>query len=86
MCDCFKSFCTRAEILIFAAQEHDQCLRSEARIIINESHFQATVQHVQGAVDLQRDSEAQRRLPSGVSRLNMNNLLQFFNCSLSLEC
>ena len=41
MSDCFKSFSTGAEILIFAAQEHHQDPRSEPVIIINESHFLA---------------------------------------------
>ena len=80
---CFKSLRTGAEILIFAAQEHYQRAWSEATIIINESHFQATVLDVQSAFDLQRESEAQRCLLSGVSRLNVNNLLQFSNWSLS---
>lgn len=83
MSDCFKSFPTGAEILIFAAQEHYQYPRSEATIIINESHFQATVLDVQSACDLQRESKTQCRLPSGVSRLEMNNLLQFSYCSWS---
>lgn len=75
MSDCFQSFPTAAEVLIFAPQEHYQYHRSESTIIINESHFQATVLDVQSAYNLQRESKAQHHLPSGVSRLNMNKLV-----------
>lgn len=44
----------KAEILIFAAQEHHQYSQSEAPIIINESHFLSSVLDVQSAGDLQR--------------------------------
>lgn len=53
MSDCFKSFPTGAEILIFAAQEHYQYPQREAMIIINESHFQTNALAVQSACDLQ---------------------------------
>lgn len=53
MSDCFKSFPTGAEILIFAAQEHYQYPQREAVIIINESHFQTNALAVQSACDLQ---------------------------------
>ncbi len=86
MSDCFKSFPSGAEILIFAAQEHYQYPRSEATIIINESHFQTTVLDVQSACNLQRESKAQCRLLSGVSSLEMNNLLQFSYCSRGSSC
>lgn len=59
MSDCFKSFPTGAEILIFAAQGHYQYPQREAMIIINESHFQTTALAVQSACDLQ--SKAKQR-------------------------
>lgn len=80
MSDCFKSFPTGAEILIFAAQEHYQYPRSKASININESHFQDTVLNVQSACDLQR-----RRF-LGVGRLEMNNLLRLLYRSWSSSC
>lgn len=52
-------------------------------IIINESHCQTTALDFQSACDLQRESEAQHRLLSGVSRQEINNLLLFSYCSWS---
>lgn len=56
--NCFKSFPTKAKILIFAAQEHYQYPRSRAAIIINEPFFQTTGLDVQSACDLQAESDA----------------------------
>lgn len=84
MSDCFKSFPTGVEILIFAAQEHYQYPWSGATIIINESHFQTTVLDVQSAFDLQKKKKQRATVSIGrVSRLEMNNLLQFSYCSRS---
>lgn len=56
MIDCLKSLPARAEILIFAAEEHYEYLWNEATIIINESHFQTTVLDVERTCDLQREN------------------------------
>lgn len=86
MSDFFKSFPTGDEILIFTAQGHYQYPWSEATIIINGPHFQATVLMFKVPATFRGKAKHSVAFNGGGRRLAMGNLLQCAYCSRSSSC